>query len=349
VLFIFNIIFWKEKPGVNTILFAFFICASVFYLYPYSLRNSACSWLWPSFISCINVWVQNTLLSEISFSVTLLCYFILPISSPAAWYAGGICILNYVLVVPNFLSGRSIFQKQTSGLERVIETYKNVLIPFLMSLFSLPFTPFANTIFSNIGLRCITAIEKWLAHVLMVSLERSEFFLLEFTSLRADSPEQEFIFFRLGHAEKNKLLREKNDLKKWKESSLSDLLSVVTGKKASGIMALKNELTSGKISLILLNILLFVINIIDLKICLAGIYFSKSVNMAAYVHEGAWLLILSIVLGNALLLFFFRNNLNFYKKTSGSGRLLPLDPAKYIPCGIGIFQDYYYISHYVGL
>ena len=32
--FIFNIIFWKEKLGVNTILFDSFVCISVFLLFP---------------------------------------------------------------------------------------------------------------------------------------------------------------------------------------------------------------------------------------------------------------------------------------------------------------------------
>src|SRR6185437_2384871 len=99
--------------------------------------------------------------------------------------------------------------------------------------------------------------------------------------------------------------------KKWKESAWADLLTVITGKSSAGLLALKSELTMGSISLLLLNALLLLINIIDVKYVWLGFTFHKDANMAAYVHEGAWLLIFSIVLAMLLLLFFFRGNLNF--------------------------------------
>ena len=43
--FIFNIIFWKEKLGLNAILFDSFICISAVILFPYSLKNNISKWL----------------------------------------------------------------------------------------------------------------------------------------------------------------------------------------------------------------------------------------------------------------------------------------------------------------
>ena len=57
----------------------------------------------------------------------------------------------------------------------------------------------------------------------------------------------------------NDLSRKKTFFKKWKESAWADLLSIVTGKASSGILALKSELTMGSVSLVLLNAL-FIFN-----------------------------------------------------------------------------------------
>jgi len=101
---IFNAIFWNEKPGVNTILFEGFICGSVFYLYPYSLINTTCRWLLAAhLITVAMVVINNTLLSEISFGVTILLFISFSqYIHRSALYAGASALLNYVLVIPNF-------------------------------------------------------------------------------------------------------------------------------------------------------------------------------------------------------------------------------------------------------
>ena len=52
------------------------------------------------------------------------------------------------------------------------------------------------------------------------------------------------------------LLRKKNNLVKWKQTGWFQLLSLIMGRFANGIMALRNENKTGIISLVLLNILL---------------------------------------------------------------------------------------------
>ena len=93
-----------------------------------------------------------------------------------------------------------------------------------------------------------------------------------------------------------------------------DLLTLFMGRFANGIMALRNENTIGLISLVMLNILLLFINVIDIKYVWFGFTYTANVSLTKYVHEGAGLLIFSIVLAMLVLLFFFRGNLNFYKK-----------------------------------
>src|SRR5450631_2970092 len=102
--FIFNIIFWKEKLGVNTILFDSFVCISVFLLFPYSLKNNTSKWLLAGhLITAAMVLIHNTELSKISFVATLLLFVSFSqYLHRSVWYAGGSALQNYVLAIPNF-------------------------------------------------------------------------------------------------------------------------------------------------------------------------------------------------------------------------------------------------------
>jgi hypothetical protein len=113
---------------------------------------------------------------------------------------------------------------------------------------------------------------------------------------------------------KNDLGRKKINLKQWKETAMFDVLSVFMGRFANGIMALRNENIVGIISLAMLNVLLLVINAIDIVYVWFGFTYTPGRDFKQYVHEGAGMLIFSILLAMSVLLFFFRGNLNFYKK-----------------------------------
>ena len=118
------------------------------------------------------------------------------------------------------------------------------------------------------------------------------------------------------------------------------------GRFANGIMALRNELTVGIISLALLNALLLSINIIDIIYVWLGFSYKSTMNLSAYVHEGAGMLIFSIVLAMVVLLFFFRRNLNFYKKNKYLRYGAIIWIVQNIILVISVFiRDYYYFVH----
>jgi uncharacterized protein DUF4153 len=74
---------------------------------------------------------------------------------------------------------------------------------------------------------------------------------------------------------------------------------------------LKGELRAGVFLLLALNALLLVVNSIDVY----WVWFNFSWNgdfLKQFVHEGTYLLLLSIVCSILLVLYFFRGNLNFY-------------------------------------
>jgi hypothetical protein len=79
--------------------------------------------------------------------------------------------------------------------------------------------------------------------------------------------------------------------------------------------ALKEEYKVGVFLLVLLNLTLLVVNVLDVY----WVWFNFNWNgqyLKQFVHEGTYLLILSILCSIAIVLYFFRGNLNFYGKTN---------------------------------
>lgn len=348
---LFNVIFWNEKLGLNSLLFAAFIAGCIFALYPHAQKSKICRWLFAAHIVTVAMVIfQNTFLSKIAFSITMLLFISFSqYLHRSVVYAGGSAVLNYVFAIPNFfreIKNLNNKKMKLSGLQKLIRI---LLVPMLIVTAFMIVYAFANTIFSNIAISIAVAIQNWFMHIFdWFSFERFEFFLLGVLILCGLLlSKKTSLFSDIDLQKKDCLSRKKSNLKKWKEGAFSDLLSVITGRPSSGILALKNEFTIGFISLVMLNLLLLFINCIDIKYVWLGFTFSKDINMAAYVHEGAGLLILSIVLAMILLLFFFRGNLNFYKQNRR------LKYASYVWILQNLFlvlsvfnRDYYYISHF---
>jgi hypothetical protein len=115
----------------------------------------------------------------------------------------------------------------------------------------------------------------------------------------------------------------------------------------AGMIALKNERQAALLLVVSVNVLLLVVNVIDVRWLWFNFDPKQAGNLTKLVHEGTYMLILSILLSMGLLLYYFRGNQNFY---AGNG---PLKVAAYtwlfqnavlsmsvlIRCG-------YYISEY---
>jgi len=110
---------------------------------------------------------------------------------------------------------------------------------------------------------------------------------------------------------------------------------------------LKNEFRSAVILTSLVNLLLLIINIIDIYWVWFNFELTNDFDLSQFVHEGTYLLILSILLSMGIMLYYFRRNINFYTKK------IPLQILSYI----WIFQNLillisvavrnlHYIEHY---
>jgi hypothetical protein len=101
---LFNLLFWNEKLGLNTVLYDLFILSALFYMYPQSLRNTTVRWLVLGHLICLAMVVyHNTILSKIALVSTI--GLLVPFAEYIhrnAWFAGGSMLLNIFFMMASF-------------------------------------------------------------------------------------------------------------------------------------------------------------------------------------------------------------------------------------------------------
>ena len=114
--------------------------------------------------------------------------------------------------------------------------------------------------------------------------------------------------------------------------------------------SLKTEYKIGVILIILVNLLILILNIIDISFVWFGFDTSRVDNLAYFVHEGTYYLIFSILLSMAILLYYFRGNLNFYSKNNllKYGAYLWILQNGIMAISV-MLRNYYYIEYYYAL
>jgi hypothetical protein len=347
--FIFTLLFWNEKMGVNAIIFDVFVCTGVFILYPSCRSNKISRWLFiAQTVTLAMIVIQNTILSKIAYAVTLLLFVSFSeFVHRSVFFAGGSIITNYVAAVPNVLIELADMSGSRINISGWIRRFRLFIIPLaILSVFFAIYTS-ANVVFSDMFTAFLDRITSWFSNIFSwFSFERIGFFFLGAFIVAGILIKSGTSWFSDKDMNcHNDLSRKKNRLKKWRQTAFADLLQLIIGRAATGNLALKIEYRIGAASILLLNILLGVINVLDIRYVWLGYGIDKNTRLSAYVHEGAGLLILSILLAMAVLLFFFRGNINFYKKNKWLkyGAYLWILQNTFLVLSV-FCRDYYYIS-----
>ncbi|MGG9971251.1 DUF4173 domain-containing protein [Ferruginibacter sp. SUN002] len=347
---LFNCIFWQEKLALNTVLFAAFILTSVFYLYPGTFSKPLTKWLLAAnIITLAAVIIHNTVLSKLAFCTTLLLVVIFAeYLHRSVWYAAASAIANFLMMLPSFFNNIQSMKQGGFKLRGSGKFFRFLIIPLILTFAFFLMYNFANVVFQNLMNDVGMAIQHFFARFFTwFSWQRFGFLLVGLFVTGGLLLKSDIGYFSTADiSQKNDLYRKKNDLKKWKETHWFELLSIFMGRFANGVMALRNENITGIISLVLLNILLLFINCIDIMYVWFGFTYNNNINLSEYVHEGAGMLIFSIMVAMVLLLFFFRGNLNFYKKNKWLryGAYAWLFQNAILVISV-LFRDYYYIAH----
>lgn len=347
---LFNIIFWQEKIAVNALLFDAFILLSVFNLYPAAFTKPAMKWLLLAHVIALaTLIIHNTLLSKMAFSVTLMLVVVFTqFLHRSVWYAAASAFGNYLLLVFSFLEDVRQVKKDGIKSTGIKKAFRFLIIPLMIAGVFMLIYSFSNTVFQDVLNSIGMALQRFFTRFFdWFNWQRFGFLMLGLFITGGLLLKMRSNYFSEKEITKhNDLGRQKHNLKKWKESAMFDLLTLFMGRFANGMLALRNENTVGTISLVMLNILLLFINTIDITYVWFGFSYNANINLTEYVHEGAGMLIFSIVLAMLVLLFFFRGNLNFYKKNKwlryGAYSWIIQNAVLVVSV---LLRDYYYIQH----
>lgn len=210
----------------------------------------------------------------------------------------GLGITNIILSIGSFFEALTTGNKTRGKAGRIIKRIGIFIIPVIIIIVFLSIYSASNPRFNSIMLEITQFLGKYLERI----FENINFEL--FMTFIVVSGFVGMFVFRKSHMTFIQIDAKANDnlirirrrpvwLKKWD--------------------ALKNEYRAGIFLIITLNIILLVVNIIDIN----WVWFNfkwEGQYLKQFVHEGTYLLILSILISIALVLFFFRGNLNFYSK-----------------------------------
>jgi hypothetical protein len=346
---LFNLVFWQEKMALNTVLYDLFIITTLFYLYPEARHVSTVRWLTLGHLLCLAmVLVNNTLLSKTGFCITLvLLAGFTEYVHRSVWFAGGSMLLNSVYVAGSLKRSFTAGRKAGARKKRNAKWVRFAIIPLILAMIFFIIYSYANSIFSEASSQVSEAIANFFGNFFdFVSFGRIMFLLFGlYITAWVVLQSKERDFEKLEKQYGDALVRRRRSKLEKDRDFIYNLSETLMGKLVSGMMALKNMNTVGLISLVLLNVLLLIINIIDVRYIWFGFEYGQDVNLYKMIHEGTDLLIISILLAIAVLMIFFKGNLNFYK----ANKWLKYGAYAWIIQNcilvISVFlRDYYYIN-----
>ncbi len=348
---LFNSIFWNEQLAVNALIFDAFIVGSLFYLYKGAQRNTTVVCLLLAHLVCLcTLIVFNSLLSKMAFSVTgLLLVAFTAYAHRSAWLAGGSLVAGALQFTGRFFQLLRNKDQQKQRRFRPGRFIRFAILPLLILLVFIIIYSLANAVFANFISNIGTVLQQFFSRFFeLFSFNRLLFLLLGFFVTGSLLLRAAYTSFEkkdaLAADDLSRIRKKRMDVNR---NLWYDLTVGIMGKLARGVMALKNENKTGVTSLVLLNALLFAINLIDINYLWLHFTYSRGLNLSAMVHEGTELLILSIVLAMLLLLVFFRGNLNFYKKNKWlkTGAYIWLLQNTILVMSV-LLRDYYYIREF---
>lgn len=346
---LFNLIFWQEKIAINALIFDVFILGAVFYLYPAAFTKPVMKWL---LLAHLITWgtliLHNTMLSKIAFCSTLMLVVVFTqYLHRSVWYAAASALGNYLLFVFSFAEDIQQVKKGGFRSPGFKKGFRFLIIPLLIATVFFVIYSLSNAVFQDMVNSVSIALERFFSRFFeWFNWQRFGFLMLGLFVSGGLLLKMRSNYFAENEARRqNELYRTKRDLKKWKETAMFDLLYLFMGRFANGMLALRNENTVGIISLVMLNLLLMFINVLDIIYVWFGFGYTANLNLTEFVHEGTGMLIFSIVLAVFVLLFFFRGNLNFYKKNKWLrwGAYCWLLQNAVLVVSV-LFRDYYYIA-----
>ena len=295
---IYAFLFSGKELGINVLLFSFLSVGIAWWLFPQKRDDKSVQYLYiTTIVSALLYTWHHSMLAYIThlFSFILLVGFLQ--KEPIRFVVfGGMLGITSILEVPfmSIRNSKKLFPA-SSELAIIVRWVPYVVLP---SIFLFVFS----SIYYNANSRFAQAVNFMWPSFDWHWIWKSGF-LLDFLigifiiSALIGASGLAITFFNLEQQLPLKLSRKRTKWVRWSFKNLS----------------LKREYWTAVGSLITLNLLLFLVNISDLRYVWINYGNASPQELSQYVHEGTYLLIFAILLAMGVIIWYFRGNLNFYK------------------------------------
>ena len=346
--FLFNLLFWNEKMALNTSFYFLFVVLALIHFYPKAFLSPSVGLL--LFASCfclaMVVW-RNTELSKLAFCCSLCmlaayCQYV----HRSVLYAGASILQSFLFSIPNFFASFVRFFSFRGKKTGAGKKLRLIILPLGLAAIFFAFYFMANKVFANITQRIADHFNWLLEHIINLVEPQRLLFLLLGLFVGGGL----LIRYAKAPAERAEISKqdglERKRKTKYGQAFQRGWANIIMGKMATGPMALKYELRTGILCLLLLNGLLLFVNGTDVMYVWFNRVYKADMDWAKYVHEGAELLVFSILLAMAVVLFFFRGNLNFFTRNKALKYLAYLWLFQNAILAISVcIRNMYYIAH----
>ncbi|AMJ66858.1 DUF4153 domain-containing protein [Hymenobacter sp. PAMC 26628] len=348
-LLLFNWLFWAEKTGLNVLVYSLFVVGAQVGLRPRHApaRRAGLFWLAAagSLFSGVMAAVYGSgvaVLASAASLLLLLGYANQPHLRLLAYAlltaAGG--TLRAALAVPRAWQGRLL---SGAGARRSWYYGRLLLGPLAVLAVFHGLFAVANPRYADLSGRALAAVGAWLARLWPdLTLGHLLFLGLGYVLTAGALVAVPVYYFADHESRLGEFVRRQRD----RVASLGVRRPDFRA-RAFGALGLRKEWLMAVAVLGLVNALLLAVNIIDINWLWFGFVPAPGFDLAQFVHEGTYVLIFSILLAMALVLWFFRRNLNFYGPglpwlRAGATAWVLQNAVLAVSVGL---RNYYYIEH----
>ena len=346
---LFDWLFWRENGGVNMLLFTVFIVAAQFVLLPRhaAVWRSGYFWLAASGSlfggSMMAVYGSGVAALACAASLLLMLGYVNQPHLKLVLYAALTASNSLAQAGLRVLRSLHAPGHVGPGIRRSWFYGRLFLVPLgILGAFHLLFAV-ANPRYEALSSRALAVLGDWLVRLLPdISLGHLLFFGLGFVVTSGAVVAVPVHLFADHESRFGEFIRRQRDRVasfgvrrpdfRWKTVRALDL---------------RKEFIAAVAVFGLVNVLLLVVNAIDINWLWFGFVPAPGFDLAQFVHEGTYVLILSILLAMGIVLWFFRRNLNFYapglRWLRGGASVWVLQNAV-LASSVGL-RNYYYIQH----
>ena len=349
LLGVYNFFFWNEKLGANIALFSILLAVTIILLNPDSLKSrktliTICAVIY----CCLMTLLNNSAFSKFTLITGLMVFagYAHQPESKSLFASFFTYISTYFMIPVTILEGFIKTKQKNKVLRTFYTAIKLGVIPILVFFVFYTMYAAASPKFSFYSDDILQHIKDFLYNVFKdYPALRFAFLFLGFILLSGVLYNKNIGFFkRYDLLFREKILRDKTNKLVWLNTGKRYISSLRIFKP--GMNSLLTEYKIGVILLILMNLLILGLNIVDIEFLWLNFDPSEITGLASYVHQGTYMLIFSIILSMVILLFYFRGNLNFYRKN----RILKILSLSWICQNVFMalsvaLRDYYYVIY----